>query len=201
MGPGSQPYYTPLPTAPPQTPSNEIQVEPHAQWSSGICDCCSGEGSNCGTCCLAGICGGVALAFLMEKLELVPSSICPMVIFTVQEIISGRSLVQMSAFAFRRSLVLKADIKENPCDTFCNVCCCFPCAIAQMERDAEKYGYVFSKPITGKGQMTDLAEGCTACVGGASNDRTLIQKKKQAVTPMAAPFTQNGMSRLYYIRK
>lgn len=200
------PIYKPIPTTPfppNNTPNNAPSTETPdelkgPEWSSGICGCCCAEDSNCGTCCLAGCCSGVALAFLMERLQLFPNSICPILLFTLEEIFSARSLIQMSALSLRRSLVTKLERNETQCESCCYMCCCFPCAIAQMERDAIKHNYKFRKTKTEKKEVEHCLDTFMACFGGVSEDMQLYTEDKTH-KPLAAPFTQNSMLR-YYIR-
>lgn len=203
--------YTSIPTAPPMQntinqPLRETPTELlNDNWSSGICDCCGkgcdGKESNCCTCCLAGCWGGLAMAFLLERLGLVSNSCGPTLLFTAADMISVRSLLQFSALSLRRSLISKLGRKETQCDSCCIVTFCFPCALAQMERDAMHYDYKFDTPKLDKSDHNSYMNVCMACAGGISSDSFphKIHQAGQQTTRFQMPFTQNRMLR-YYIR-
>lgn len=205
MGPH---YYHPIPTAAPiQSKPTETPAELlDENWSSGLYECCgkdcscSGEDCNCCTCCLASCCGGVAMAFLLERLGITPSSCGTICLYTISDMISIRSLIQLGAISTRKSLALKLGRNESSCESCCIICCCFPCAIAQMERDVISRKYKFDTPKF-NGDHQSCIDASMGCVGAISSDSYphKIDQAQTNTTGLKAPFTQNRMLR-YYIR-
>lgn len=142
--------YAPVVTTPPtfQHASNQPPPYYNENWSSGICDCCSGEDANCCTCCLASCCHGIAQGVLMRKMGVVSSAIPVALGLTLSEAATGNMLNLMCFAGFRNGVAEKLGRKESMCESFCISCCCFPCAVAQMERDTvnRTRGYKFVPP-------------------------------------------------------
>ena len=113
-------------------------------WSSGLFGCC-GENGNPGVFCLACCCGGVAQGILLKDLGLVSSCVGPVILYTAVDLVFARSFMTMILASLRMSMSDKLKRKENPCCSIMAACCCYPCAIAQLDRDASapgrKYGF------------------------------------------------------------
>jgi Cys-rich protein (TIGR01571 family) len=118
----------------------------HNEWSSSLCDCCSGENANCCVCCFACCSNGIGYGYLLEELGLVDSCAYSAFICLATEALTGRLGVDWALFSLRRNLIGKFGINENPCTSCFVTCCCQPCAIAQMERDSKHHKYKFQRP-------------------------------------------------------
>jgi Cys-rich protein (TIGR01571 family) len=135
-----------------QETSNTIQYREmipsyiNKNWSSGICECCSGPNANCCTCCFACCSNGLASGVLMEELDIVDSCACSAMIGLLLEIFTGKVAMNWVLFSLRRNIAKKLQREESLCCSCYYTCCCQPCAIAQMERDAKDRGYKFEKP-------------------------------------------------------
>ncbi len=143
------PIMTTAPSDTPQPPSHPTTFI-NEQWSSGICGCCTGEDKNPGFFCLACICGGVAQGLLLNELDLSSSFIIPALCYESLDMISGRSLLLLITSNFRINLVKRLNRKEDPITSLVTVFCCYPCALAQIDRDSKAAGreYAFEKPKT-----------------------------------------------------
>lgn len=161
-------------------------------WSSGLCACC---GDNCGTCCFACFCSPFQLGFTLQNLGIVSSSVCPIMTFTLFEWLSAGPLFLLSACILRTSLAEKLNRKENPCESCCIMCCCFPCGIAQIERDMHDNNYKFNPPDLSKNNPKSYSDACTVCFGGIPHD--LVRHPRNSAMPMGTPFTKNSMFRYY----
>jgi Cys-rich protein (TIGR01571 family) len=143
-----------------QTPPNYVQPPPTnlfysqstkppylgVSWSSGICDCC-GQDGNPGFFCLACCCGSIAQGVLIKDLGLVSSCACPVVLYTALDLLFARSFMCLILLSLRTSMSDRLMRGEGPCCSLCIACCCYPCALAQMDRDLKAKGrsYVFDK--------------------------------------------------------
>jgi Cys-rich protein (TIGR01571 family) len=195
--------YTMVPTLqtpekPKATETPEVLKNPN--WSSSLCDCCGkdcacGDDCNCGTCCLAGCWSSLQMGFTLEHLGIVSSSIMPTLLYTIAELFTARTLLLMTSITLRRSLVTKLERKENPCESFCIMCCCFPCGIAQIERDIKARNYVFDTPTLDKSNLCSCTDVISACCGGISKDS--FPHARDPKKQLGTPFTKNSMFRYY----
>lgn len=201
-GMDGQQQYTTVPTMP--VIENTIPETPHEllneKWSSGLCDCCGkdcrcGDDCNCGTCCLAGCWSSLQMGWTLEHLGLVSSSIVPILVHTCAEVLLIRSLLLLSSVTLRRSLVNKLGRKEDPCYSCCAMCCCFPCAIAQIERDTIAHNYKFNPTKLDKSNYQSCIDVTASCCGGISNDS--VPRARDPRRKLGTPFTKNSMFRYY----
>lgn len=118
----------------------------HPEWSSGICDCC-GQNGNPGFFCMACCCGGPAQGLLLKDLGLVSDCVGPVICYTILDLASARSFMALILASLRMNMAGKLQRKEGPCCSLCIACCCYPCALAQLDRDAKAPGrsYEFEK--------------------------------------------------------
>ncbi len=118
-------------------------------WSSGICGCCCAEDANPGMFCMASCpcTGGMAQAVLLKDLGLVSSCAGPALLYAVLDLFTARSFMIMILTSLRISMNDQLKRGEGPCCSFCLACCCYPCALAQMDRDvkAKARSYAFNK--------------------------------------------------------
>lgn len=133
--------------SPAQSPQSTQNNYMNAPWSSGICDCCCGEGANPGFFCLACCCGGIAQGVLLKDLGLVSSCVGPVLIYTLVDVMFARLSLCTVLASLRMSVSDKLKRGEGPCGSICIACFCYPCALAQMDRDAKAHdrSYVFDK--------------------------------------------------------
>ena len=115
----------------------------HDGWSSSICDCCCGQNANPGFFCLACFCSGVAQGVLLKDLGLVSSCVGPAACYTVIDLVFARSFMVLILTSLRISMSDKLKRQEGPCRSFCCACCCYPCALAQLDRDAKAPGQTY----------------------------------------------------------
>lgn len=130
---------------------NTQPTPPYMQigWSSGICGCCSGQNANPGMFCMA-CCpctGGMAQGILLKDLGLVSSCVGPALLYAVLDLCTARSFMIMILTSTRISMSDKLKRGEGACCSFCLACCCYPCALAQLDRDIKAPGrsYEFDK--------------------------------------------------------
>jgi Cys-rich protein (TIGR01571 family) len=154
-----------------------------AGWSSGICGCCYGPYANPGMFCMA-CCpctGGMAQAILLKDLGLVSSCVYPALLYAGLDLFTGRSFMILILTSLRISMSDKLKREEGPCQSFCLACCCYPCALAQLERDINARKYAFKN-----------AEG------GCNTVKTYLGAIDGSPIPYVAPeemqpLVQNGM--------
>jgi Cys-rich protein (TIGR01571 family) len=178
----------PLPNQPQDVNNNAYGSD----WSSGICGCC---GHNCGTCCFACFCSPCQMGLTLQKLGIVSSSAIPILLYTIEYIASLGPLFFISSLLLRRSLVDKLNRSENPCYSCCAMCCCFPCAIAQIERDMLDRNYKFEPPILEKNKPQSCCDTLSANFGSISHDS--YPRARDTQINLGAPFTKNSMFRYY----
>ena len=120
----------------------------HTEWSSGICGCC-GQDGNPGFFCMACCCGGPAQGVLLKDLGLVSDCVGPVICYTILDLASARSFMALILASLRMNMASKLGRGEGPCCSLCIACCCYPCALAQLERDAKAKGrgYEFEKAV------------------------------------------------------
>lgn len=151
-------------------------------WSSSICDCCCGSEANPGFFCLACCCGSIAQGVLMEDLELVSSCAGPIIIYTLVDYAFARLSLCTILASLRMSVSKKLKRGEGPCRSFCIACCCYPCALAQMERDAKAHG---------RGYVFDQAKG--TCDVATTYFGAIHGSVRPYVSAEMVPLVQNGM--------
>jgi hypothetical protein len=189
---------TPVTDKPKATETPQELLNP--DWSSGLCECCGKDCAcrddcNCGTCCLASCWSSLQMGFTLEHLGIVSSSIVPTLLYTIAELFTARTLLLMTSVTLRRSLVTKLGRKENSCESCCIMCCCFPCGIAQIERDVKKRNYVFDTPTLDKSNLCSCIDVISAYCGGISKDS--FPRARDPKLNLGAPFTKNSMFRYY----
>ena len=159
------------------------QIPPYSQvgWSSGICGCC-GENGNPGFFCLACCCGGVAQGVLLKNLGLVSSCVGPAILYTALDLLFARSFMTMILGSLRMSMSDKLKRKEGACTSICVACCCYPCALAQLERDASAPGRAYEFE-----QARGVCDVTTTCLGAIHGSVVPYQHSEMA------PLVHNGM--------
>ena len=150
-------------------------------WSSGLCACC-GQDGNPGFFCLACCCGSVAQGVLLKDLGLVSSCVCPVIIYTALDVMFARSFMCMILASLRMSVSDKLKRGEGSCSSLCIAACCYPCALAQMERDAR---------ATGRGYEFDKAEGL--CDVGTTYFGAIHGSVRPYAEAEMVPLAPNGM--------
>ena len=125
-----------------QAPNTQAFI--HANWNSGICDCCCGQNANPGFFCLALFCSGIAQGVLLKDLGLVTSCAGPAACYTVIDLVFARAFMVFILTSLRISMSDKLQRGEGPCCSLCCACCCYPCALAQLDRDAKTPGQTYS---------------------------------------------------------
>jgi hypothetical protein len=117
-------------------------------WSTDICACCSGKEANPGFFCMACCCGGIAQGALIQKLGLVKSGCIPSMAYECLDVFTGRSCTMFALIHLRMGLDEKLGRNEGICCSCCRVCCCYACAMAQIDRDCRSEGreYKFDTP-------------------------------------------------------
>jgi Cys-rich protein (TIGR01571 family) len=129
-------------------PQNGIQSQQPwigEHWSSGICDCCQHD-ANYGFCCLASFLPGVAHAILLKDLGIFESCTLPAVCYCGIDLCTSMSIMPLILMSLRMNLSRKLGRTETVCESLCISAFCYPCAIAQLQRDALSREYVFQEP-------------------------------------------------------
>ena len=114
-------------------------------WSSGICDCCQ-QDPNCGLCCLASVMPGVAHAVLLQDLGIFESCTLPAFCYCGVDVLTSMSFMPLILTALRVNLSKKLGRSETACESLLISAFCYPCAIAQLQRDAVHREYAFREP-------------------------------------------------------
>jgi Cys-rich protein (TIGR01571 family) len=146
-------------------------------WSTGLCDCC-GQGGNCGFFCLAALCPGIAQATLLTRLGIFESCALPGLVYFVFDVLSLKSYTFLVPilFSLRMNLANKLRRDEGECGSICKVTCCYPCAMAQIQRDARDRNYKFQEP-------EDYCHMALAIIGNVQGN---------AISTTSAPPQQNA---------
>ena len=121
-----------------------MQATKNENWSTGLCDCCSGPNQNC--CCFCFCCAScfpwIAQPIIMQELGLLEncffSAFC-----NYCSLLGGNIPFLLCASNLRYQISNKMNYKESFCCSFCITCCCLACSLSQMERDLKDKGYKF----------------------------------------------------------
>ena len=150
------------------------------EWSTGLCGCCSVHDhccNSCGFCFAALMFPCCAQGALLKDTGLVDDVYGASCVFCCCYTIP---LVPFAVFCnLRQSIASARGINETCFSTFCQVLCCFPCAMTQVYNDLVIGNYKFQKNPS----MYD------SYIGKISNTATLVANV--SVTPLLPP---NGMT-------
>jgi Cys-rich protein (TIGR01571 family) len=129
------------------------------EWSTGICGCCCGVNANPGICCLTTFCGGVGQGVLLKDLGIVDSCVCPVVYYTLLEIVTSRTFLLLPLANLRINMAKKLGVDEGYCTSCCMAFCCYPCSVAQLHRDAVDNNYRFETKTDTFGELFNAMNG------------------------------------------
>lgn len=152
----------------------------HAGWNTGICECFSGPQKNPGFFFLSCLCGGVAQGVLAEDLGLVDSFYVPSALYLVVEAFSARMCLTLPLANLRHQMSQKLGREESCLSSILLACCCYPCSLAQLQRDANLGGYQFTK--------SGLVP---ACIGMIPGDVRAYTSVPPAIVNSIEPTPQN----------
>ena len=174
------------------------------EWSTGICGCCAGVNANPGLFCLSCFGGGIGQGILLKDLGIVDSCVCPVVLYTALEIASARSIMILALANLRMNVAKKLNIDEGACCSFCIAGCCYPCTIAQIQRDAVDNNYHFEKTEG----FVDLFKAFSGDIkGNVIQDRAMetgapffARRNVELMSPyrLVPPATVNGQRVTFY---
>jgi hypothetical protein len=116
------------------------------EWSTGLCGCCSVQEhccNSCGFCFAACMFPCCAQGALLKDTGLVDDCYGASCIFCCCYTVP---IVPYAVFCNLRQNIAEArGIKETFIETFCQVLCCFPCAMTQVYNDLVAQNYKFNR--------------------------------------------------------
>jgi hypothetical protein len=116
------------------------------EWSTGLCGCCGVQEhccNSCGFCFAASMFPCCAQGALLKDTGLVDDCCGASCVFCCCYMFP---VVPYAAFCnLRQSIASARGIQESCFSTFCQVLCCFPCAMTQVYNDLVTQNYKFNK--------------------------------------------------------
>ena len=112
-------------------PLIDKKVLDRREWTSGLFACCDGQYANFGLCCSAVCCACYAESVIRSELYGI----------AFWGLLCNGSDKNLNPCAARCDIVANQNINEDYCTTCLLVSFCYPCALAQLQRDYKQREY------------------------------------------------------------